>query len=139
MGDPPLEAVELRDADRGLQVRVFEVEAEYGVKVVAARASEPAALVLELPKAMIEVVRIGGDHAALAGRDRFIGREREAARVTKRAQRPAAVARAERLGGIAYEKEAVLGAQRRQGVVVRAAAVHVHRHDGLGARTDGGA
>src|SRR5581483_10414461 len=70
-----VEASELREADRGLEVRELEVVADRRMPVVAARPADGAPLVLQRAETRVERVVVRDDHAPLARRDRLVGRE----------------------------------------------------------------
>ena len=59
-------SLQLGDGDGRLQVSVFEIEAQHRMQIVATRAAEAAALVLQFLQPVIYVVGIGYDHSALA-------------------------------------------------------------------------
>src|SRR5206468_2812674 len=63
------------------------------------------------------------------GRDAFVSVERQHADGAERAGRAATERRAEGLGGILHHRDAVLGAESQDGVIVGAGAVEVDRHD----------
>src|SRR5207247_2414600 len=105
--EPQAQLAELREADRGLEVRELEVEADLGMHVVSAGPLHGAALILERAKTCGDGVVIGGDDAALAGGDRLVRRERECPGRAEQPEAPRAPARAERLSCVLDDGDAV--------------------------------
>ena len=76
---PLLQMPKLCHAHRGLKVRKLEIVSDAVVHVVPARAAHRPPLIFQLAEPSAEAVVVGQNGAALPGRDRLVGREREAA------------------------------------------------------------
>src|SRR5262245_56939848 len=138
-----LEAGELGEAERGLDVRQVVLEAERDDLVVGERAlpvpaPRVAADAVEAEKA--ETVRERGivrrHHAALAGRDRLDGVEAEDGGGGAAADGATTIPRAERVGRVLDQRDAAAGGDRLQGVQVERLTREVDGQDRARARRD---
>src|SRR6185503_7986698 len=93
------DALELAEADRGLHVRQLVLVADDVGPELALLAAR-AAMVRERQHALVEVVVVGDEHAALAGRQRLRAVERERAERAHAASALAVPDRADRLGSV---------------------------------------
>ena len=126
-----LEPRQLRDADRGLEIRELEVETDGPMEVVAAGSPHRPPLVLELAKTRVDPFVVSKDRSALAGRDGLVRREGEASRDTECPEGPAAPARDEGLGRILNDRDVVARGDGEDVLDLGAASAHVDGYDRL--------
>ena len=137
-----VDALELGDAERRLQVRQPQVAAQL---LVQEASSLPEAEIAERAQTLGEGVVVGQHHAALTGRDQLVGVEAEGAQRPEAAAAPPRRARgratrevfgAVRFGGVLDDREAVRLGELEHRVHVDRVAVDVDGHDRPRARAD---
>src|SRR5690606_15997182 len=121
--------LQLRDQDRTLELREAEVLARAVVLVPAA--VRRAANVVQRPRLAVEVMVVGDEDAALAGRDVLAGLEAERAEIADRADRLALPGGSPCLAGVLEDRDAVLLRHLEDAVHVRRLAADVNRDDRL--------
>ena len=133
--DEPVELAELHEPDRGLQVGHPVVEAEHVEVGQRGRARAAVAHLLGDAtrrgcagdrRARGQLGVVGGDHPALAGRDRLARVERERRRSRRGRRRAALVGGARRAGGVLDDVRRSSGSAARTASIVGAQAEQVH-------------
>jgi len=120
------------------QLIALAVAAPEELQSAAVRAVQGGAVVVEGAGSLNVVVVVGHQRAALAAVEVLRGLEAEAAHVAVGPDRLAAPLGQVGLAGVLDDGEAPPVGERKDRVEVRGSACDVHRHDGAGARRDGG-
>ena len=125
-GHDLVHAFELRHAERRLQVGQSKVEAQLAVPEASLGLEGKIA---QAAGARGERVVVGQQHAALAGRQQFVGVEAERARVAEAATAPTLVRCAVGLGGVLDDCQSVPLRHVEQGIHIHRVPIDVHGHD----------